>query len=137
MLERIVGPTDLIGYLTFSGESRRATLVVCGRQGRPLRAITLAPIGAFARFVIRLGMRLGRSCRSCRAIARDAGDARSFDVWVTSGRRLVVTDERGQTWLRSVGHEVRRRRHAAPPGAADADVVRVFCRNGFGDVGRN
>jgi hypothetical protein len=126
---------DLIGYLTFDVVARQATLVVCGRNGRPLREVPLIPVGALTRLLLRLGARLGRYPVSCRAIALDDGDGRTFAVWMTGARRILVSDESGERWLRSVDETIATVQRAAL--VADPEIRTVVRHFGFGDVSRN
>jgi hypothetical protein len=136
MIEATTIPRDLIGYLTFDVIAHQATLVVCGRTGRPLREVPLVPAGAIMRFFIRVGIRLGLFERSCRAIARDDCDAREFRVWIAHEGRVVVSDPAGERWLRSIGDN-----DAAAYRGTDAlsrpEATRLVRRYGSGDPSRN
>jgi hypothetical protein len=136
MIERATRTPDLIGYLSFDVLSHQATLVVCGPAGRPLREIPLIAVGSFMRFVIRLAIRFGRYRRSCRAVARDDCDSRVFVVWMSSPRRVVVSDENGEHWLRSAPENVAAA-HRESIVVPNPDVIKLVRRLGFGDASRN
>ena len=136
MIDTTLRATDLIGYLSFDIISRQATLVVCGARGRALREVALIPIGSLGRMLVRLGIRLGRYDRSCRAVALDDCDGRTFSVWLKGADRLVVSDERGEFWLRSIDETTAAVRRASSTTPARGVVTRLR-RYGFGDASPN
>lgn len=135
MIETATLSTDLIGYLTFDAHTSQATLVVCGRRGRPVRTVALEPIGALARILVRLCVRIGYLGRSCRAVARDVADSRGFTVWSRDGR-FVIADEAGAAWLRSIDERSAAIR-STPALLPNPEVITVVRRYGFGDASRN
>lgn len=133
MIARGFLAAELIGYLSFDLIARQATLVVCGRGGRPLREVPLIPVGVFGRLLIRLAIRLGRYRQPCRAIARDDCDERTFSVWMSGADQIIVSDEQGEHWLRSIDETTAAIRAASP--LSSSDVSRLV--HSLKEVSRN
>src|SRR5688500_4045495 len=117
--------SDLIGYLTFDRRRQHVTLVLCGRGGRPLRALRLVPMGTVARLVRRMVQWLGIGGRAYRAIARGARDARSFKVWCTRDNGIVLSDALGENWLCSTSEPDDDSRTATTHGQSDVKYTRM------------
>lgn len=136
MSEHSTTAGELIGYITFDAPGEQPTLVLCNRVGRPLRYIALAPMGAVARYVRTIALRLGSYRNAYRAVTRDQDDTRTFTVWIGHDGSVIVANTLGEAWLRSTGERARTPKpvvHVIP----NPEVITVVRRYGYGDASRN